>query len=185
MAKNLGGDASAATDRKKTRTVSNRPSKRKTAPIDAVVLSWVPGAVAVVGGAFIPDLRPTPIRDGLCGIIQGRDLSYDFRGLEKDDRQRNAMFLDPAEDKFGYVEYDAKGRGYNTWSSPEEYAATVQGWVADGSIDAPDEEDTRAYIDARESLIVHTKASQTNTDRHVAALESDLAVAKAYLASLA
>lgn len=157
-----------------------------------IVLIYKPGRIEVYGDRVLPDLVHAPLENGVGGVTQRRDGSFNISGLRENEEQ-NGAFLLPFS--WGYV---GEGQGPANrlgvvpcdlaWSNQSEYLALVASWVDEGRLPAPSVDDLDRLLARKQRdldlLYAHQKNPETATfgaaelRRQIAVVELALVAAR-------
>lgn len=163
----------------RARAGSGKINRRKTLPEPPVVLTYLPGRVAVIASRVIPSLVQQPLVPGAGGVRQLKDGSWDFRGLRDDDEQRGGIFLDPSA--LGYIEELEGGELVNTWASPKSYADLVEGLITEEVIPPPSVDDVRAFVEQQRQILERITKDQHTPGNHAGEIPRHLEIAEEWL----
>jgi hypothetical protein len=157
-----------------------------------IVLIYKPGRYEVFGDRVLPALVEHPLENGVGGVSQRRDGTYNISGL-RDNEEQNGAFLLPQE--WGYV---GQGDGppnrfgvvpcETAWRTPAEYHALVASWVDAGRLPKPTALDLERLLERKQRDADGIRSHQKNPDTAtygLAEVERQIGVVQAALAEAA
>lgn len=134
----------------------------------AFILLWTRGDYyATTTGKVLPRLIPQRLENGLGGVRQLRDGSYDLSGLADDCRQARKRLIDNSKHFYCVAADDFPGRYRPAWGqirdgvmveSVTEYEAWLEALYASGEIPRPTPEQLERLGDRYDALVAIDEA---------------------------